>query len=196
MDEGLRATTFSLERYRDQWGHLPLVLFPFLGAVGIMGVFKALGPRIPEVVATGIIGLVGLGYMVFVLAFPRFWRNWRNQGRLELQVVGEMLQLIDPVTGNSSGACPATAERILPGEFHYSVSSRFAGGTYRAPAFLLLLDGGARISVGVPCSRVTWRGQVERVARPDYSMQPDDWTTFLELLGMSKRLTPVVDARV
>jgi hypothetical protein len=56
--------------------------------------------------------------------------------------------------------------------------------------------GRAPISVGVQGSPLTWREIEERVARPDYIMNAAEWETFVEMLGMSERLTFVTDARV
>jgi hypothetical protein len=190
------GATFSVERYRTQWGHLPLVLLPFLGVVGAALLLTALEPVIGEAVATALLSTVGIGFAAFVLTLPWTWKRWRARGRLELRLADGELRLVDPSSGAIVGRCPAKPESVVPAEFQYTVNSRFAGGTFRAPAMIFRCEGRAPISVGVQGSRLTWRGAVEPVARPGYIMGAAEWETFVEMIGMSERLVFVTDARV
>jgi hypothetical protein len=188
--------TFSIERYRTQWGHLPLAFLPFLCAFGLVVVLKLLEPAIGEEVASAVLSAVGIGFAAFVLTLPWTWKRWRARGRLELRLAHGELRLVDPSSGAIVGRCRSTPESVLPAEFQYTVNSRFAGGTFRAPAMIFRCEGRAAIAVGVQGSRLTWRGAVEPVARPDYLMGAAEWETFVEMIGMSERLTFVTDARV
>jgi len=190
------ASTFSLERYRTQWGHLPLVCLPFLGAVGAAIALHGLEPAIGEMVATALLSAVGIGFAAFVLMLPRIWRRWRARGGLDLQLGGGEIRLVESSSGDLVGRCPAAPAGVVPAEFLYTVNERFSGGTFRAPAMVLRCEGRAPISVGVQGGRLTWREIEEHVARPDYLMGAAEWETFVEMIGMSNRLTFVVDARV
>jgi len=196
MSSSDSGATFNVERYRTQWGHLPLVLLPFLGVVGAALLLTALEPVIGEAVATALLSTVGIGFAAFVLSLPWTWKRWRARGRLELRITDGEIRLADPASGTVSGRCPAKPESVVPAEFRYSVTSRFAGGTFRAPAMIFRCEGRAPISIGVQGSRLTWREVEERVVRPDYLMGAAEWETFVGMIGMSDRLTFVTDARV
>lgn len=184
--------SIPLERYRTEWSHLPLAFTPFLLAMSAMFLIMLLSRHIPESVVTVLGSLVGLGFAAAVFLFPRRWKRWRAQGRLELRIEGERAELFDPVTGRSLGRC----RKVTPAEFHYTVTSRFAGGTYRAPAMKLHREDGSVTCVGIQGSSLTWPRPVEHIDRPDYVMDPEAWPPLVERLGIVKRLVTVVDARV
>jgi hypothetical protein len=181
-------TMFFIEPYKSQWGHLPLVLLPFLGLMGIVMTTALLNPIIGDDAALIMTSSLGACYAAFVFSLPRLWKRWRGRGRREPRIEGDRLEVIDPVGGLSLGSC-RFPDGVIPGEFSYTVSSRFAGGTYRAPAFVLGLEGHRHISVGVVGSPLTWSGELENVARPDYSMTAAEWRTSVETVGMENRLT-------
>ncbi|MCK9460879.1 MAG: hypothetical protein M0R80_14670 [Proteobacteria bacterium] len=195
MDANATAAIFSLERYRTQWGHLPLVFAPFLGVTAAAIVLHALEPYMPEALATALLSAVGAAFAVFVLTLPRTWRRWRARGRLELRLDGGGIRLVDPGSQAIVGRCAATPDGVGTGEFLYAVNARFAGGTYRAPAIVLRCDGRSPMTVGVQGSRLTWRDPEERLARPDYLMGAAEWETLVEMIGMADRLVTVLDAR-
>jgi hypothetical protein len=182
----------SLQRYRTEWSHLPLVLRPFGLAVGAILLIQLMSRYIPDAIATVLGALVGLGFMVCVLLMPRRWRQWRAQGRLELRVDGKQLRLFDPLTRR----CIMRCSKVTPAEFHYTVTSRYAGGTYCAPALKLIGEDGSTTCVGVQGSPHTWPHCVERVGRPEYVMGAEVWESLVLELGIVERLVPVVNARV
>jgi hypothetical protein len=186
---------FDLEPYRTQWGHLPLVIVPFLAAFALVVLLELVEGRIPEEISTAILGAVGLAFAAFVLALPRIWRRWKARGRRELRLHHGEARVVDPTTGSRSGRCPIDAEHVLPGEYLFTVTQRFAGGTYRAPAVVLALDSG-RVSVGAVGSRFTWAAGAEEVRRPDFAMGAGEWETLVACLGLGDRLAVQIDAKV
>jgi hypothetical protein len=190
------AGVFPVMRYRSQWGHLPLAFLPFLAAVGVVLGLKAAGPAVPEAVSTGVLGVVGLAFAVAILAMPRLWGAWRARGRCELQVADGAVRLVEAGTGRLLGTCPATPTHVAPAEFHYTVTARFGGGTFRAPAIVLRFEGGGSASIGVQGSPLEWDGAVEPLRRPAWVMDAGFLPAFAALVGLGDRLVAVADARV
>jgi hypothetical protein len=133
-------------------------------------------------------GLV-LDVVLFALLFLAFLRvrRWRAEGRIELRLEGETLQLVDPVSQAVLGKCPARAERILPAEFDYSNFWSTESEPIRGiPAFILDLEGGTRVAVSVWHGWFVWREGATRLKRPEYSMGMRDWEKFIEVMDLSK----------
>jgi hypothetical protein len=128
----------------------------------------------------------------FALLFLAFWRvrRWRAEGRIELRLEGETLRLFDPVSQVVLGKCPATAERVLAAEFDYSTGDGYIRGV---PAFILDLEGGKRVAVGVADGWFVWREGATRLKRPEYSMGMRDWEKFIEVMNLSKYVVKLRD---
>jgi hypothetical protein len=132
----------------------------------------------------------------FALLFLAFWRvrRWRAEGRIELRLEGETLRLVDPVSQAILGTCPAKAERILPAEFVFSSFWSADDGPPRTiQAFILDLEGGTRVAVGVIDAWFVWREGATRLKRPEYSMGMRDWEKFIEVMNLSKYVVKLRD---
>lgn len=176
---------FTLERYRGEWSPLGMASVPLLAMIGSAILFHLLEPVVSKHMFS-VIAWAGAGVvLLLVLLTPWRHRRWRAKGRLELRLTSDKLSVVDPVTGRVVGGCDLAAERVLPGQFEYSIDTETVRGV---PAFTLELDGGSRISVGVPMGWYVWRSAAVSMKRPDYEMQGPDWKTFLELMGLTDRM--------
>lgn len=133
--------------------------------MGLLGVACALARRlIGEAAASA---LLIAACLALVIALPFWWRWLRARNAATLLVDGGLLRL----RRGRQGQQTCSVNGLEPRTFRYRVGA----GTYRVPAFILHLDGGETVTVGIPSSHDRFSGSPPEITRPDFLMEAADW---------------------
>ncbi|MDY0062267.1 MAG: hypothetical protein RBU45_20815 [Myxococcota bacterium] len=184
MDDGSWDFCCTVQRWRSQYAHLPLVCLPLLGVFLVVLLVTWAGPALPRALATILLNLAGLAFVALVVFFPRFWRRWQASGALQLMVGRGRFRLEEPRTGRilADGECRPPWLRLAA--FSYSVTLRFAGGRYQAPALILRADSGAETTIGAPGAPVPAPAAEQLEQAPAYRLDAALYAAFLEAAGL------------